>query len=381
MTTPPPADSKSPVSRILLALVCLASLIPTLRAQAPSLSPEKRKQFEATVSRFMAANSAPGVSAAIVKDGAELWSGGFGMADLENFVPATSHTLYRLASVSKSLTATGAMELWESGKLDLDAPVQKYCSAFPPKEGTITTREVLGHLAGIRHYRTESQDDPEAGNVKHFDDPIAGGLAFFAKDPLVSPPGKEFHYSTHGYTVVGCAMEGASGQKYVDYMKASVFTRAHMTETQPDDQTAIIPLRTRFYAKQKDRVVNAGLLDSSYKIPGGGWLSSADDMAQFEIAILNDTLLRRSTRDIMWTPQKAADGTENGYALGWGWGSGKKNGLGFADVGHDGGQQGTSTVIMIAPERNIGIVVLINMEDLDATALATELMKMVISKN
>ena len=274
------------------------------------------------------------------------------------------------------------MELWESGKLDLDAPVQKYCPAFPQKEGTITTREVLGHLAGIRHYRSESQDDPEAGNVKHFDDPIAGGLSFFAKDPLLAPPGKEFHYSTHGYTLVGCVMEGASGQKYVDYMKASVFARGHMTETQPDDQTAVIPLRTRFYAKQKDgRVTNAGFLDSSYKIPGGGWLSSADDMAQFEIAILNDTLLRRSTRDIMWTPLKAADGTENGYALGWGWGSAKKNGLDIRDVGHGGGQQGTSTFIMIAPERNTGIVVLINMEDLDAGALAAELMKLATSGN
>ena len=349
----------------------------TMSAQDAKLAPEKQTQVEQAVAKFMATHQVTGISVAVVENGQPAWSAGFGMADLEGFVPATAQTLYRLASVSKQMTAVAAMELSEQGKLDLDAPVQKYCPAFPVKEAPITTRLLLAHLAGVRHYKSNSNDDPEIGNVKHFEDPIAGGLEFFAKDPLVAKPGTKFNYSTHGYTVVGCAIEGASGEKYVDYVREHVFAPAGMTHSVVDDRYAIIPYRTRFYHKDKSgTVVNDEFLDSSYKIPGGGWLSSADDMAEFEVAILNDKLMKRATRNAMWTPQKASDGTTNGYALGWGWGRGEKEGLKV--VGHSGGQQGTSTYIMLEPERRDGVVVLINMDDVDAGALAAEVMKVVM---
>jgi serine beta-lactamase-like protein LACTB len=122
-------------------------------------------------------------------------------------------------------------------------------------------------------------------------------------------------------------------------------------------------------------VVNAEFLDSSYKIPGGGWLSSADDMARFEVAILHDVLLRRDTRDVMWSALKLADGSMSKYALGWGTG----NDLGEMDVGHGGGQQGTSTFFMILPQRAEGIVVLANMDGAGSSLLATELMKILIA--
>jgi serine beta-lactamase-like protein LACTB, mitochondrial len=364
-----------PLPRIVLVLALLLAA-PSILAQESRFSPEKGTQIEQVIAKFMAAHQVPGLSAAVVQNGQYAWSAGFGMADLEGFVPATSQTLYRLASISKSLTAVATMQLWERGKLDLDAPVQKYCPAFPQKEAPITTRLLLAHLSGIRHYKSDSNDDPEVGNIKHFDDPIPGGLQFFATDPLLAKPGTKFSYTTHGYTVVGCAIEGASGAKYTDYLRESIFIPAGMTHTQVDDRYAIIPYRTRFYHKDKSgAVVNAEFLDSSYKIPGGGWLSSAEDMARFEVAVLNDRLIRRASRDVMWTPQKAGDGSENGYALGWGWDTGKKAGL--TDVGHGGGQQGTSTFIMLVPDQRAGVVILINMDDVDVAALATEVMKIV----
>jgi CubicO group peptidase (beta-lactamase class C family) len=344
-------------------------------AQTGRIAPEKRAHLQAAISRFMAANSIPGVSVAVVENGAEEWSAGFGTADLENSVPATSHTLYRLASISKSITATAALLQWQQGKLDLDAPIQKYCPSFPQKDAPITTRELLGHLGGIRHYKSSSQDDAETGNTKHFPNPIQGGIDFFKNDPLVAKPGTEFHYSTQGFTLVGCAIEGASGENYVDYVRKNVLTPAGMTHTVVDDRFAIIPLRTRFYSKDKSgSITNADFLDSSYKIPGGGWLSSADDMAQFEVAMLNDRLVARSTRDLMWTPLKPRDGKEDNYALGWG--TGKD--LGVLDIGHDGGQQGTSTSFKIVPERRAGVVVLINLDAGNASDLASELMKIVL---
>jgi len=266
--------------------------------------------------------------------------------------------------------------LWQQGKLDLDAPVQKYCPAFPQKETPITTRELLGHLGGIRHYKSDSQNDLEVGNTKHFANPIQAGLDFFKGDPLVAKPGTEFHYSTQGFTVVGCAIEGASGENYVDYVRENVLRPAGMTHTVVDDRMAIVPFRTRFYSKDSSgAITNADFLDSSYKIPGGGWLSSADDMAQFEVAMLHDRVVARSTRDLMWTPLRPSDGKEDRYALGWG--TGKD--LGVLDVGHTGGQQGTSTSFMMVPERGAGVVVLINLDGGNASDLANELMKIVLA--
>ena len=363
---------------ILFPLALLATLSTCLAtAQESKFSAEKRQQVEQAAGKFMAANKVPGISIAVVENGQPVWSAGFGMADLEQFVPATGQTLYRLASISKSLTAVATMQLWERGKLDLDAPVQKYCPAFPQKEAPITTRLLLSHLSGIRHYRSDSNDDPEVGNIKHIDDPIRGGLQFFANDPLLSKPGTKFNYTTHGYTVVGCAIEGASGSKYTDYMRENIFQAAGMTHTVTDNRYAIIPYRTRFYHKDNSgAVVNAEFLDSSYKVPGGGWLSSADDMANFAAAVLNDHLINGASRDLMWIRQKPSDGSGNGYALGWAWSS--ENSAGLNGVGHGGGQQGTSTFIMLVPDRRAGVVVLINMDGVDSAALAADVMKIVV---
>jgi CubicO group peptidase (beta-lactamase class C family) len=264
------------------------------------------------------------------------------------------------------------MELVERGKLDLDAPVQKYCAAFPQKPWPISTREVMGHLGGIRHYKSVSQDDAETGNTKHFEDTIQSGLDFFKNDALVSEPGKQFHYSTQGYTLVGCVIEGAAAEKYVDFVRRNVFAPARMETTQADNRFAIIPYRTRFYRKTDAGIVqNADFLDSSYKIPGGGWISSAEDMARFEVAILNDKLMRRATRDLMWTPLKPADGAKDEYALGWA--TGTEDGVAVA--GHAGGQQGCSTQFLIAPALRAGVVVLTNMEGADSSQLAREILK------
>jgi len=113
----------------LLALVLVAAA--GVAAQQKSLSPQKRAEIEKAVSSFMSANSVPGIGAAVVLDGEPVWSAGFGMSDLEDYAPATSSTLFRLGSISKPITAVAVLQLYERGKLDLDAPVERYCPAFP----------------------------------------------------------------------------------------------------------------------------------------------------------------------------------------------------------------------------------------------------------
>jgi serine beta-lactamase-like protein LACTB, mitochondrial len=370
------------VTTVLLLLACPLGVSP-VAAQSGKLSDEKQAKIEAAISTFMTSPlGAPGLSVAVVQDGEFVWSAGFGMADLENSVLATADTLYRLGSLSKPITATAALVLSERGRLDLDAPVQNYCRAFPPKPWPITTRQLLGHLGGIRYYHVPeipysvSQTDPEVGNTRHFDDGIEGGLRFFANDPLVAAPGTHFNYSTQGYTLVGCAIEGASGKKYADAVRESVLTRAGMLQTLPDDRFAIVPHRTRFYSKDKSgAVVNAEFLDSSYKVPGGGLLSSAADLARFEVAILTDQLIMRTTRDMMWTPQMPSDGLGRmAYGLGWQMGT-----LGdVEDVGHGGTQQGTSAMMLIAPAARAGAVVLTNSDSANGPGLATEILSIVL---
>jgi serine beta-lactamase-like protein LACTB len=351
-------------------------------AQTGTLAAEKQARIENAIATFLKETQTPGLSAAVVEDGQLVWSAGFGMADLENSVPATADTVYRLASVSKSLTPTSAMALWEQGRLELDSPVQKYCPAFPQKPWPVTTRQLLGNLGGIRSYNVPeqpysvSQSDPEVGNTRYFDNGIEGGLKFFANEPLVAEPGTHFNYSTQGYTVVGCAIEGASSQKYADAVRETVLVPAGMRQTRPDERFAIVPLRTRFYSKDKTgAVMNAEFLDASYKVPGGGWLSSAPDMARFEAAIMNNRLLKSATRDTMWTQPMPSDGLGRlAYALGWQFGTVDN----VKVVGHSGGQQGTSTMIWMAPDARAGVVVLTNSDASDAPRLATRLLRIVL---
>src|SRR5713226_7415082 len=111
-----------------------------------------------------------------------------------------------------------------------------------------------------------------------------------------------------------------------------------------------------------------------YKIPGGGLISSADDMARFEAAILADKLMHRATRDLMWTSLKTADGKATGYGLGWG----LSDKFGVHIFAHTGGQQGTSTAFALVPERRAGVVVLANMDNVDSRSLADQILKIVL---
>jgi serine beta-lactamase-like protein LACTB len=359
----------------LCALLCVFA-VATAHGQA-KLDATSVGQINNKVTEFMTKTGAPGVSVAIVKDGSLVWTTGYGLADVENNVPATDETMYRLASVSKAISATGAMWLAEHGKLDLDAPVQKYCPAFPKKPWPISTREVLAHTAGIRHYKSDSADDPDISSTKHFNS-MEEALNLFANDDLVSEPGKKFHYSTFGYTLLGCVMEGASGQKYADFMRQTIFVPAGMVHTQDDDVHRLIPHRAQGYQKMKSgEMVNSDLADTSYKIPGGGLISNAQEMARFEVALLNNKLLQPETRTRMWTKQTGEPTSEDpqrGYALGWGSGSW----FGFTTIGHGGAQQRVSTAIIMQPEHKAGAVVLCNMEDVDVHALAAELLKVAL---
>lgn len=327
-------------------------------AQRQTLPQPQVYAAESILTQAMTAAHIPGASLGIVMNGVPVWTHGYGMSDIEGDVIATNATEYRLGSISKPLSAVAAMTLVQQQKLDLDAPVQEYCPAFPQKQWPITTRELLSHTSGIRHYKEQDHDVPHgAENTQHYNS-INESLAKFKDDPLEFQPGTKYGYSTYGYTLVGCVIEGASGEKYYDYLRQSVLMPAGMSHTLVDDLATIIPNRTRFYDIDEGRLINAGLMDSSYKIPGGGLVSTVDDMSRFVAAMLADKIVSEQTTALMWTPVKTSDGKTSGYGFGFD----TMDQHGWKVVAHSGGQKGTSTMMYMIPEKKFGVLILTNLE-------------------
>ena len=284
----------------------------------------------------------PGLSAAVGVDGQVVWAEGFGWADVENRVPVTEDTKFRVGSVSKPLTAAAMGILIDEGRLDLDAPVQQYVPSFPEKPWPVTSRMVAGHLAGIRHYA----GDDEFLSTRMYGS-VGEGLEIFADDDLLFEPGDRFSYSSYGWNLLSAVVEGASGEEFLPYMDARVFDPLGMTSTVADHTDSIIPHRTRFYEVAEDgRVYNSPFVDNSYKWAGGGFLSTPSDLVRFGMAHLDGDLLRPETIEMLWTSQRTTAGEETGNGIGW-FLETKPDGT--QTVSHGGGSIGGVTYLLLLP--------------------------------
>ena len=300
----------------------------------------------------------PGLSLAIVEAGAVVYEAGFGFADVENGVPARPETVYRLASVSKPITATAVLKLYEQGRLDLDAPVWRYCPDFPEKPWPVTARQLLCHQGGIRWYRP---DEPTlTRRVSSFTE----SLGPFRDDPLLFEPGTSVQYSTYGYTLLGCAAAGAAGKSFLTLLQESVFEPAGMANARDDDQRELIPGRAQGYVRDGEgRLMNSALADTSYKVPGGGLCATATDVARFGSALVSGRLLQPATLDLMLTRQRTRDGRVTGYGLGLE--VAERDGR--REASHQGGQQRVSTVVYLLADRTVAgrgraVAILTNLE-------------------
>jgi serine beta-lactamase-like protein LACTB len=339
------------IHRLILALF-LVGVSVTAQTTAPS---DVGARVDQIIADAMRKQQIPAMTVAIAMGDRVVYSKASGTADVENGVPATIETLIRTGSIAKPISAVAAMTLVDSGKLDLDAPVQKYCAAFPTKQWPITTRQLLSHTSGIRHYK-----EGEIENTRHYSR-MQDGFAVFAGDPLLFEPGSAFSYTTYGYTVLGCVVEGASGQRFEDYVAEHVLKPSGMTHTFVDDLFRIVPHRARGYQKLNGQVSNAGLMDSSYKIPGGGYVTTAEDLVRFAQALMDGKIVKPETLATMWMPAKLAGGKESNYGLGFG----VMTVDGQQYVAHSGGQQGTSTLMVIIPGKHFVAAALANMDGVD----------------
>lgn len=340
---------------VLLYLILIIFLFQAVPSAAQS---DYHDEYETEISEakeqvetWMKKQQIPGVQVAVMKGGELLWSEGFGYANVEHQINITHRTKMRIGSVSKTLTAAALGLLVEQDLLDLDIPIQQYIAYFPEKKYPVTTRQVAGHLAGIRHYRgNEFLMNINYSTVKE-------GLTIFEDDTLLFKPEEKYQYSSYGYNLVSAVVEGASGEEFLAYMQQNVFEPLEMNETIADYNEQIIPYRTAYYAIKDSSIINAPYVDNSYKWAGGGFLSTCEDLVKFGDAFLDENYLKAATINELWTSQKTTDGKPTGYGMGWR--SGEDEVFGSWH-GHSGGSVGGTTQFILYPEQGLVLAMMAN---------------------
>ncbi len=346
-----------------------------VRAQSPrpartSIAAQYRdelKQFDDFVARQMKFDKTPGLTIGFIKDG-ETWVKGYGFADLENKLPAKPESAYRLASVSKSMTALAIMQLVEKKKIDLDAEVQTYVSYFPKKQWPVTVRQVLGHIGGISHY----QNDEKEGHIKEHKN-TREAIAIFQDFDLVAEPGTRYNYSSYGYNLLAAIVEAASGMSFGDYMKQNVWGPAGMTDTRLDDPEDVIPNRVRGYRLLNGQIKNSEFVDISSRFGGGGTRSTVPDLLKYATSIMEGRLLSSEGMITATTSMATRDGRLTNYAMGWDTAPFQ----GRYILAHSGGQQESLTLLYVLPARKLAIAIAMNFENGDPGVYLDRLFQLV----
>jgi CubicO group peptidase (beta-lactamase class C family) len=325
------------------------------------------REFAAYAEQMMKLQQMPGLSMAVVS-GDFRWAGGFGLADLENGVPATAESSYRMASVTKPMTAIAILRLADEGKLDLDAEVQTYVPYFPRKAYPITIRQLLAHQGGISHYK----DYMKEGRLKE-PKTTREAIALFADFDLVAEPGTKYSYTSYGFNLLGAVVEEVSRQPYGVYLTDNVWKPLGMTSTRMDDPRDLIPHRVDGYTLGEDgRLRRSEYVDISSRFGGGGSRSTVGDMIRLFEGLGEGKVLKAGTREQAWSMQPTRDQRYTRYGLGFGLYS--RNGR--AVVAHGGSQQETRTSLMYIPAAHFAVALASNFEDADLDPFEEKLVEL-----
>jgi CubicO group peptidase (beta-lactamase class C family) len=314
----------------------------------------------------------PGLSVAVGAGGGIVWAEGFGWADVENRVPVAPDMLFRIGHASKVLTSAAVGLLLEKDRLHLDDEIQKYVPGFPQKQWPVTLRQLMGHVAGVRHYRGEEDYMPS----EHCDWAVEG-IQSFADDPLRFEPETKYSYSTYGWILVSAAVEAAADEPFFTFMRTQVFEPLGMRDTTIDLWTEPIPNRATFYfprfagdTRYGPQSVRQG--DHSCYAGAGAFLSTPSDLVRFGLAVRSDKLLKPATIEMLQTPQTLASGEETGYGLGWRLETVPLAGQPARMAGHGSKEDfiGGTTYLMTFPERGIVVAVMTNISFADTKSVA-----------
>ncbi|WP_293863088.1 serine hydrolase domain-containing protein [Steroidobacter sp.] len=305
--------------------------------------------------------SVPSIAVAVAKDGKIIWEEGFGWADRERRIPATEHTSYSLASVSKPITTTGIMTLVQAGKIDLDAPANDYLGgakllARVGDARAATVRRLANHTSGLPlHFQDYFADD----QVQR----PAMDLTILRYGNLVRAPGERTQYSNIGFGVLDYIIERVSGMSYEEYMRREVFVPLGMTRS----SVGIGPGLEDFAAARYNRLGEPLPVMDSDSRGAGGVFASAHDLVRFGLfhlkthlpeqkAILSDASVdemhrRTADRNVYGLPNP-----EEGFGVGFALDQNEQ----YPIIQHDGGMDGVATKLQLFPKQRVAIVVLSN---------------------
>jgi CubicO group peptidase (beta-lactamase class C family) len=286
---------------------------------------------------------------------------GYGLANIELNVLNDSGSKFRLGSLTQQFTAMAILELQEEGRLNIQDPVCKYLSDCPNDWQAIKIVHLLTHTSGISNF-TEL---PAYESASVLPATVLELLARFRNKPLESKPGEKLTYSNSGYQVLGAVIENVSGRSYAKYLLEQIFVPLEMRDTGYDSSADILPHRASGYRQNGDKkaLLNATYLDMSISFSAGGLYSTVEDLYRWDRALYTEKLISKKSLNLMFTPYR------DGYGFGW------KILKEFQRkvLMYEGRINGFSAVIRRYPDDDACVIVLGNIENINAGQISHDL--------
>ncbi|HZG67077.1 MAG TPA: serine hydrolase domain-containing protein, partial [Herpetosiphonaceae bacterium] len=339
----------------ILVLPVVHFMVRPLAAASRTSAPDVAR-IDAFVRDQVQRHGIPGLALALVEGDRIIHLAGYGKAD-QSGRPVTPQTPFIVASISKSLTALAVMQLVEAGKVELDAPVQRYLPAFrvadPVSSRQITVRQLLLHTSGIPLTACDTRENAET--LEQF-------VAELQTVQLDAPVGARHNYCSGNYNVLGRIVEVVSGQSFGDYIEQQVFAPLQMRHSFTTEEEAQRDGLVQNYQWVFGLRVPTFYRYNPSQLPSGYLISSAEDMAHFLIAQLNEGGYDGAS---VLSPDGIAAMQARGVSRGEGRG---EYGLGLVNerigevpvVGHDGAHFDARTFMFMQPETRRGAVLLLN---------------------
>ncbi|MBL4568123.1 MAG: beta-lactamase family protein [Flavobacteriaceae bacterium] len=313
---------------------------------------KKIAEAKEVAAQFLTDHHIPGMSISVAQNGQLIWSEGFGYSNIETQTKVLpNRTQFRIASISKTITAGAMAILVDQNKLNFDESIYTYIPDYPKKKYDFTVRQVAGHIAGIRHYKKNEF----LMNKKMT---IVEGLDIFKNDSLKFQPGSKFAYSTYGWNLLSVVVQNASNMEFNKYMETALFTPLQMHNTTLGLSDATMPNRTQFYYKTKaDSIVLGPTVSNEHKVAGGGFISTSEDLLKFGNEILKPTIISKASIKELLTGLKTTDGKDTNYGIGFGIRTSKDKPLRYS---HSGGGVGATTFLLMYPNEGLVFSIVTN---------------------
>lgn len=322
---------------------------PPDRAGAHGL-PDPRGQAGALLRSLPEGGQVPGLAIRALYRGTDWFTAGYGLADLGNPSPVDPEkTVFRVASISKPITATALARMVAAGMLELEEPLRAYVPEFPERHGRVTLRQLAAHTAGLRAYRGREA----ALNLPLS---IAESLHLFVEDPLEFKPGEGYGYNSFDSVLLSLAMERAGGKPFGDLVEDLVLRPLGMARTHMEVPGMPVPGQAKFYTRRAGGFRPATPVDTRFKLAGGGYLSTVYDICRLGQAYLGGRIAPREVLEPFLTTQQVG-GAPTHYGLGW---QVSRDAAGRPYFGHVGNAVGGYSNFYIYPESGLVVCVLIN---------------------